>query len=283
MMKKTLAALAGASMLFGSAGVAGATELARARQVERPPMTLAPPTGLAGSTFEVSGENCPGETVHVRSTEDVESPDRTVPTDDDGNWSTEFTVHEDVDINRIIRVNAECLGSPIVQPNVQGFRGSSNVLFSYQTVYFEVIADPTLAVSPSSGPAESSFEVSGVDCSLSDADESVTVTAGDVERTVTPDGDGEWTATFTVPAGAAVGSTIDVGAVCSFSNFVMVPNIRRAPSGGDVETFDYDDAVFTVTGGDTTTPQPTASTPTADDAVAATAATPTTAQPTFTG
>ncbi|WP_436794938.1 hypothetical protein [Actinospongicola halichondriae] len=267
-MKKTVGALAGVAMLLTGVGVAGATELAGPIAEPAMTMTVAPGEGFAGTTFEVSGEDCIGDVELEVWEEYVENSYRVVVPEVDGSWSTEFTVFDDVDVHTVIWVDADCVGN-------------SEDVSSYESAFFEVIPDTALDLSPESGPAKSSFEVSGTDCVLEDAEESVTVTAGDLEQTVAPGEAGDWTATFMVPDDAAIGSTIDVEAVCTFSNFQMMRSIRQLPAGGNVQTFDYDAAVFTVTG-ETTTTQGTTTT-TAAGAVEATAATATTATPTFTG
>ncbi|WP_436794935.1 hypothetical protein [Actinospongicola halichondriae] len=284
-MKKAVGALAGAAMFLGGAGVAGATEFARGVPAERPPMTLSPETGVPGSSFTLSGADCtsgevyviaPGPYVQNSTPEAVVAPD--------GSWTAEFTLADNVGPDVTVRIEADCLESGGAQSSASAFRGaqSENILFEYQTAYFTVVEDPTLTLSPESGEPGSTFTVSGGTCFNQFADEEVTVTAGGETQELTANSDdGTWSATFDVPDDAAIGSTIDVEATCAFPNYDDdLPTIRRAPSGeAQVDTFDYDTAVFTVTGETTTT----GGTTTATGAVGAAAATPTTATPTFTG
>ncbi len=278
-MKKTVAACAASMVLFGTMSVAGAAEFAGPPTV--PLMTLSPETGPEGTTFTVSGVDCGGDEVRVEGREEyVDEHLRSVAPEDDGSWSTTFTVSAGVDPGTTIRIEADCWDQSI-QDVAQTFRGDNGHQFSYPDEYFEVTPVRTMALDPESGPAGSSFEVRGGTCERGDADEEVTVDAGGDEKTVTPDVNGDWTATFVVPADAAIGSTIAVEATCAFSKFDDLPAIRRAPAGPQGPDFDYTGVVFTVTG-ETTTTQGTTTT-TAAGAVEATAATPTTATPTFTG
>ncbi len=168
---------------------------------------------------------------------------------------------------------------------------------------------PTLTLSPTSGPADSTFTVSGSDCGgirrLREASlgipapefggTSVEVTAPDtVEMTATamPDDAGDWSVELTVPSDATGDDEITVDATCTESFVVADSGFKgfRAP-GGLGFSFNYTTATFTVIAGPTTTEATgtsttTTSTPSTepDGAVAdSAAAQPVTATPTFTG
>lgn len=150
--------------------------------------------------------------------------------------------------------------------------------------------DPTLTLTPASGPAGSTFTVSGSGCVDRDGgDMSVDVTAADTVEmmiTTTPDDAGDWSVDLTVPDDATEGDEITVDATC-IESFLPVNDQSfqsfRAPQGQSIGQ-PYETATFTVTASPTTT-EATTTTEAPDDGDVddATAAQPVQATPTFTG
>lgn len=156
-MRRILGALFALTIVVGGGTAAGAAAGGEVEEPANTTMTLDPTSGPTGTVFTVSGSDCtPGDggdmSVGVAAEGTVEGKKTATP-NEAGDWSTTFTVADDVDPDTVIDVDANCIETfgQVEATAFQGVRaptGNGFVRFEYATAQFTVTATPATTEAP---------------------------------------------------------------------------------------------------------------------------------------
>ena len=151
-------------------------------QAATPTITISPTSGLPGTVVTVTGSGFSANETGVRITFDGSPVTSAVSVDSLGNWSGTFTVP------------TAALG-----PHAVSAFGSITPSGVVPNVFFTLV-NPSLSISPASGPPGTSVTVTGSGFGASETGITITFDGNPVASAISANSLGNWSGTFTVPA-----------------------------------------------------------------------------------
>ncbi len=204
---------------YGSVTLAGS--LPGVTFVVNPTIAVSPTSGPPGSPVTVTGSGFGAGETGITITFDGNPVASGISANSLGNWSGTFTVP----------------ASPSGSHSVSAY-GSVTLAGSLPGVTF--VVNPTIAVSPTSGPPGSSVTVTGSGFGAGETGITITFDGNPVASGISANSLGNWSGTFTVPASSlgshsvrANGSITQAGSLGG-TNFGVTPGISLNPASGYV-------------------------------------------------
>ena len=189
--------------------------------VVNPTVTVSPTSGPPGNSVTVTGSGFGAGETGITITFDGNPVASGISANSLGNWSGTFTVP----------------ASPSGSHSVSAY-GSITLAGSLPGVTF--VVNPTIAISPASGPPGSSVTVTGSGFGAGETGITITFDGNPVASGISANSLGNWSGTFTVPA-SALGShsvrangSITQASSLSGTNFGVTPGISLNPASGYV-------------------------------------------------